>query len=276
MKKLTVILFLMATALPVMAVTPQQEISVLIEKYPTAKRKVWYYFDNNAQREYLRLQLWLERKSVKHDNIEQLKSSFQELWNNTDFTTSRGAQYIGPDTISITIDGNRAAAFDLGLNTISADYAFNTKSVSRGSKPDFNHLIHAFEQVMKGHKVSSCQVKYTGFRNGITFTFQRGNGNGWTSGMRTTIYDASMEDFRKLRSSIRRFIGAKVPVTVYDRTWVVMVKSESTPEFFAVGYNPESKQLNFLKASVEDQICIPLDWQKIDYLTNNEIRYSNK
>ncbi len=83
-----------------------------------------------------------------------------------------------------------------------------------------------------------------------------------------------MEDFRIMRAAIRRFIGSKVPVTVFDRTWQVLVKSESTPDFYAVGYDPETKQMNFLHALVEDQICIPLDWQKIDYLTDKEIQYN--
>ncbi|MCM1028609.1 MAG: hypothetical protein NC342_03405 [Pseudoflavonifractor sp.] len=48
----------------------------------------------------------------------------------------------------------------------------------------------------------------------------------------------------------------------------VMVKGETTPDFYAIGYDPKTKTLNFLHAKVENEICIPHDWQAIDYLTN--------
>lgn len=275
MKRIFTLLILVLTSVSVWAETPQSTISAMIEKYPTANRKVWYYFDEADGREYMRLQIWSRRRVLSDSDVDKLKDSFCNLWSVTDFSREHGVQYLGPDTISITVNGDRSAAFDLGRSTLSADYAFNAPAKMRSSKPDFGHLLGIFEKVKVGRKAITKQVKYTGFKHGITFTFQRDKGRGWTQGERTTVYGASLEDFRLLRSAIRRFIGSKVPVTVFDRTWQVLVKSESTPDFYAVGYDPKTRQLNFLQATVEDQICIPLDWQKIDYLTNSEVKYTH-
>lgn len=263
------------TATLASAVTPQHEISALVEKYPTMPRKIWYFYDSNSRSEYMRLQIWSSRSAVADDDVKRLKASFCDLWSATDFGKSVGSQYLGPDTVSITIKGNKTAAFDLSKNSIVADYAFNTSSKPRGDKPDFKPLEETFENIRTGHKTASTPVRYTGFKSGVTFTFHRGQGRGWTTGTRTTVYGASMKDFRLLRAAIRRFIGSKVPITVYDRTWQVLIKSESSPDFYAVGYDPETKQLNFLHATFEDQICIPLDWQRIDYITNDEIKFNN-
>ena len=67
---------------------------------------------------------------------------------------------------------------------------------------------------------------------------------------------------------MRSFIGSKVPVTVFDRTWLVMLKNENGPQFYAVGYNPSAKVMNILVATVENEICIPALWQELDYLTD--------
>ena len=256
------------------AQSPQGIISAMIEKYPTANRRVWYFFDAAADREYLRLQIWSQRSIFSEAEVNKLKDSFVHIWNTTDFTRDTGTQYLGPDTLSITIDGNKTAAFDLGKSTLSADYAFSVASKERGSKPDFSNLLNVFEKVKTGHNTVAKEVKYTGHK-GIWYIFQRDDGNGWTQGKRTTVYGASLEDFRMLRTAIRRFIGSKVPVTVFDYTWQVLIKSESTPYVYAIGYNPDTRQLNFLQATVEDEICIPYDWQKIDYLTNTETKYTD-
>lgn len=274
LRKLSIIMAVIA-ALSASGATPQREISALMEKYPEAERKVWYYFDSRGGREYLRLQLLAGRQMLADDDVARLTMSFRQLWNITDFNESVGTQYFGPDTVSMTIKGDRVAVYDLGRRTLSADYAFNTTAKARGEKPDFRNLEQTFAEVAGGRRTASTHVRYTGFKPGVTFTFQRGQGRGWTSGSRITVFNASINDFRRLRVAIRSFIGSKVPVTVYDRTWQVLIKSESTPDFYAVGYDKSTKQLNFLHVKVEDQICVPLEWQKIDYLTNEEIKYKH-
>ena len=269
----TLLIIVVLTSLWACAQSPQGVISSLIRKYPTAERRVWYYYDAQGGREYLRQQIWPKRNAVSADEIAKLKASFLYLWNTTDFNREQGAQYLGPDTMSITIKGIRTAAFDLGKSTLSADYAFSAAAKMRTPKPDFSHLLKEFEKVKGSHKTTVKKVKYTG-DNGY-FTFQRGKGRGWTQGTRTTVYDVSFEDYQALRAAVRKFIGSKVPVTVFDYTWRVMVKSESTPYVFAIGYNQKTRQLNFLQATVEDEICIPYDWQTIDYLTDKETIYTH-
>lgn len=274
MKRTVSLLIVALTSLWACAQSPQGVISSIIRRYPTTERRVWYFYDKSAGREYLRQQIWPKRRAVSADDIEKLKASFLYVWNITDFTHSQGAQYLGPDTVSITINGNRTAAFDLGKSTLSADYALSAAVKMRASKPDFSHLLKEFKRVKVGHKTIVKKVKYTGYKN-CWFIFQRGNGSGWTQGTRTTIYGASFRDFQTLRAAMRKFIGSKVPITVFDYTWQVLVKSESIPYVYAIGYNQKTKQLNFLQATVEDEICIPYDWQNIDYLTNKELKYKD-
>lgn len=274
MKRTGFFLILALTSLWACAQSPQGVISSIIRKHPMIERRVWYCYDESSGREYLRQQIWPQRHAVSAEDIEKLKASFLYVWSITDFNRDQGAQYLGPDTVSITIDGNRSAAFDLGKSALSADYAFSVAAKERGSKPDFSNLLKVFEKVKAGHKTTVKKVKYTGYKN-CRFVFQRGKGSGWTQGTRTTVYGASFEDFRALRAAMRKFIGSKVPVTVFDYTWQVLVKSESTPYVYAIGYNQKTKQLNFLQATVEDEICIPYEWQKIDYKTNSETTYTH-
>lgn len=273
MKRTGFFLILALTSLWACAQSPQGVISSIIRKHPMIERRVWYCYDESSGREYLRQQIWPQRHAVSADDIEKLKASFLYVWSITDFNREQGAQYLGPDTVSITINGNRTAAFDLGKSTMSADYALSAAVKMRAPKPDFSHLLKEFEKVKTGKKKSVKKVKYTG-GNGH-FIFQREKGSGWTQGTRTTVYGASFKDFQALRAVVRKFIGSKVPITVFDYTWQVLVKSESTPYVYAIGYNQKTKQLNFLQATVEDEICIPYEWQKIDYKTNSETTYTH-
>lgn len=275
MKYLLAILILAMMPGYVGAESPQTVINDMIEKYPVMERTIWYFFDVHGSREYMSLKMRQQRGDMSPTDVERLRKTYLDLWANTDFTKAQGAQFIGPDTISLTLNGNHAAVFDLGSSTVSANYAFNAAAKKQGQKPDFTQLLKVFEKTKSRRRVSTTQVRYTGFKRGMTFVFQRGGGRGWTQGERTTVYGASMTDFQNLRAAIRRFIGSKVPVTVFDRTWEVLVKSESTPDFFALGYDSTTKQLSFLHATVEDEICVPLGWQTIDYLTNNEVKHKH-
>lgn len=270
---ITLLLAALVTSI-VKAETPQTAINAIVRSRPAVNRMIWYWYDKAGQRESLRLRIQTDRENLTADEIDRLRQSFMTVWSSTDFSAGEGLIYMGPDTMSMTITGNeKMATFDLGRASISADYAFNASAKMSGPAPDFADLLSAFGSVRAGKAVETTDVLYTGFMPGIVFTFQRGQGAGWTRGVRTTIAGASMADFNLLRGAMRKFIGSKVPVTVFDRTLCVMVKSESTPAFYAVGFDPATHQLNFLSATVENEICVPLDWQKIDYITNTEIRY---
>lgn len=266
MKKLILFLISIAgTALGSQAQIPEM-LGRMIEKYPSAYRRVWYYYDHSNGIEFYRTQFSAPRHEISDNDVKDMTTSYLAEWDRTDFSKATGAQYQAPDSISITIKGNCVMAFDLGANEVTADWGQEVSSRRKWIAPDLRPIENVFSTIKKGHRVKVTKVSYTGFPRNVLFVFHRGAGNGLTKGERTTVYNVSLADFEKIRNAILSYIGRPIPVTVFDRTWQTMIKSESTPDFYAVGYDPRTKVLNFLHATVEKEICIPYDWQKINKL----------
>lgn len=261
---LLTIIFLCVAAIGVEAQIPVM-LDRMIEKYPSAYRVVWYYFDDNSNTEYYRTQFEPDRHNIKDADVKEIVDAYLTEWDNTDFAHATGAQYRGADSISITIKGQAMIALDAGLSNVAADWGCERRNDRRIVMADFRPVEDAFAAISRGHKSNEVNVSYSGFSRGIRYVFQRGQGKGLTKGRRTTLYGVSPTEFNRVRNAIRKFIGIPTPVTVFDRTWQTMVKSEATPDFYAVGYDPRTRVLNFLHATVEDEICIPLDWQTRDY-----------
>ncbi|MDE6825437.1 MAG: hypothetical protein K2J18_01590 [Paramuribaculum sp.] len=238
----------------------------MIEKYPSAYRRVWYYFDHDNGMEYYRTQFSATQSTIDPADISRISAAYSNEWNNTDFNRAVGTQYLSPDSTSITIKGQSVMAMDLGPSTISTDWGREVKCMKKWRQPALDPIVKAFDLIKKGHRCQTVRVSYTGFPKGIVFVFHRGKGRGLTSGQRTTVNNVSLSDFQRVRRAILNFIGKPVPVTVFDRTWQTMIKSETTPEFYAVGYDPQKKILNFLHCTVENEICIPLNWQTINHI----------
>ena len=178
------------------------------------------------------------------------------------------SQYVAPDTVSYTVEGYQSGSLDIGPETLEVDLGQCHPAAAIAKQPDFARLIKAITPFATRNGVTETKVKYTGFKSGYLFTFHRGTGKGWTTGTRYTIKNATRSDFESLREIINSFIGSKMPVTVFDRTWLVMLKNENGPQFYAVGYDPSTKVMNILVATVENEICIPALWQELDYLTD--------
>lgn len=248
-------------------------ISTVIENYPSCYRRVYYYFDHENETEYNRIQFSSERKNLKDDEIKAIQDYYDSLYARTLASVRSGndyelSQYVSCDSISTTVRATVSGAFDLGSSTLSIDLGCKTTKDHGAVTPDFHKLESAIKNAVAVGNAKETKVKYTGLKRGILYVFQRGYGKGWTAGTRYTIKNASRNDFETIRKEIVSFIGSKKAVTVFDRTWQTMVKSENTPSFYAVGYDPSTKTLNILKATVENEICIPYDWQTRDYLTN--------
>ncbi|MDE6610629.1 MAG: hypothetical protein K2K33_08765, partial [Muribaculaceae bacterium] len=178
------------------------------------------------------------------------------------------SQYVSRDSMSTTVKATVTGAFDLGPSILAIDLGCKATKDHGVVTPDFHKLEASIKRALNAGNTKETKVKYTGFKAGILYVFQRGHGKGWTAGTRYTIKNASRNDFEMIRKEIVSFIGSKKAVTVFDRKWQTMVKSETTPSFYAVGYDPSTKTLNILKATIEDEICVPYDWQTRDYLTN--------
>lgn len=237
-----------------------------IARYPDAYRRVWYYFDRSNRTQYYSTEFSSPRRAMRPADVVDLEKSFAAQWNATDFQQSTGAQFRGRDTVSITLKGQQFYSFDLGRASLRAAWGAERKDQRNILAPDLRPVVAAFAQIRNGHRSKTVNVSYTGFRKGIGYIFQRGQGRGLTKGTRTTLYNVSPAEFEKVRRAMLNYIGSPRPVTVFDWTRQTLIKSESTPAVYAVGYNPKTKVLNFLEAKVENEICIPLAWQEIDSL----------
>lgn len=258
------IIFLAATAIGVNAQIPVI-LDRMIEKYPSAYRVVWYYYDDRSHTEYYRTQFDPDRHLIKDADVTEIVDAYLKEWDNTDFADVTGAQYRGPDSVSITIKGVAMMALDAGSSNVAADWGCEKRNDKRTVRTDFKPVEDAFAAISRGHKSKEVNVSYSGLSHGMRYVFQRGQGKGLTKGKRITLYGVSPTEFNRVRNAIRKFIGMPTPVTVFDRTWQTMVKSEATPDFYSVGYDPKTRMLNFLHATIEDEICIPADWQTRDY-----------
>lgn len=241
-------------------------LSQMIEKYPSNYRRVWYYYDQASGLQYNRIQFSALPQSLSATDITKLTDSYLSEFNHTDFDKATGTLYRSPDSISMTVKGSEVLTFDLGPGVISAGWGRETQGPRKWNTPDFRPITDIFFLISTGHKSKKVNVSYTGFTPGVKFVFQRGQGKGLTKGVRITLYNVSRFDYDIIRKAILKFIDKPVPVTVFDYPQQTMVKSETTPDFYAVGYNPETKVLNFLHATVENEICIPYNWQTIDHL----------
>lgn len=238
----------------------------MIDKYPTADHRIWYYYDHKNAKEYYSNQFSTLRKSINTADVTKMSDAYLSEFNHTDFKRAVGALYRSPDSISITVKGTKVLTFDLGTKNISGEWGKEVKTNKKWLTPDFRPITTAISLISKGHKSKKTHVSYTGFAAGVMFVFHRGEGRGMTKGVRTTLYNTSSADFDKVRQTILTFIGKPVPVTVFDYPHETMIKSEIGPDFYAIKYHPTTKTLYFLHATVENEICIPDSWQIIDHL----------
>lgn len=250
-----------------------EAISTVIENYPSCYRRVYYYYNHENETEYNRIQFSSERKNLKDNEIMAIQDFYDSLYAKTLASVRSGhdyelSQYVSRDSISTTVKAAVTGAFDLGSTTLDIDLGCKLTKDHGAVTPDFHKLEASIKKALDAGNAKETKVKYTGLKEGILYVFQRGHGKGWTAGTRYTIKNASRDDFEMIRKEIVSFIGSKKAVTVFDRTWQTMIKSETTPSFYAVGYDPSTKTLNILKATIENEICIPYDWQTRDYLTN--------
>lgn len=243
-----------------------QLLSQMIEKYPTEYRRVWYCFDIEDGKRYYRTQFSAPRNKISAADVSRLSESYLSAFNHTDFQKATGILYRSPDSTSVTIKGPEVLAFDLGPASVATDWGQETAASRKWTNPDFHPLTETFALISKGHRSKTTDVSYTGTWANTRYIFHRGQGKGITKGVRTTLYNVSPADYEKIRRVILQFIGKAVPVTVFDYTWQTMVKSESTPDFYIAGYNPATKVLNFMHATIEKEICIPIEWQTLDRL----------
>lgn len=126
-------------------------------------------------------------------------------------------------------------------------------------------LDSAYNSLAARENVSTTHVKYSGsFSPGMPgFMYMRMNGTGWTEGERLKVDGMSQDEADK----VLKVFDDSSPVTghISTRQNHRACFDEKEKTGYAAKYDQEKKQLYFLKADVEDEICIPYDWDERNY-----------
>lgn len=131
-----------------------------------------------------------------------------------------------------------------------------------------NILNEVYTALRQQPGVSMDSVKYTGndFSKSGGFAWQQGEGRGWTTGCRLTLHDVKPEEVKKIREHFASLSEVQYVNLHYPYSAATFI--ESTLTVYLYDYNPEEKILYFLKASTTGEICVPIQWTKLNYFSS--------
>lgn len=288
-------LFFIVTAFSAMAQDCMMKtLRRLIKDYPSAYHRMEHRYepaDSNTSTRELRFDFRIRRDALAQSDYTELMRLYAKAWDSADSKTDRMQQYAHGDSICSTIvyglDKNKDSGllqdrnpsrfwgnpgyllFDAGMEiSIVAD---KLECVSQSPrKANFDDIIAVAEKLCRNHKVIKTAVKYTG--NVGHFVFQRGTGKGWTRGDRYAIKDCTKADFNLLKNAFMAHFETNEAINIMAYNNKIMLKSEKGPEVFLASFHNDNT-VYFLSATVEDEICIPHDWEHINCYNNERVEY---
>lgn len=214
------------------------------------------------------------------EELERTRLAIDTEWNHVKQGKAGGVRYEMNDSINCTLIFKDSTIITPSLKnsgymmlSMGKQLAITVQECSMKpglpATPDFTLLREELNNIARNAGATSTQVRYTG-SNGY-FIFQRGEGKGWTTGIRHVVQKADETHFLRLWNLFDRYMKGTSAVNIIRRNREVMVKNERGREFFITSFSPTGR-LSFLLANVENQICIPMNWERIDYFNNGEIR----
>lgn len=126
-------------------------------------------------------------------------------------------------------------------------------------------LDSIFESWKNKPGTETTEVRYTGTFDGKIkgFMFQRGLGNGWTYGLRIACHNMDRSDISKLfatfdnsRSEVGHVVKTENGRACFD---------ENNMLGYACHYDADNNTAYIMRATVENEVCIPYDWFTRDY-----------
>lgn len=288
-------LLLLATGNPGMAQENMMKtVRRLIRDYPSARHRIEYRYepeDSGRALHEVRFDFRIHRDSLRPADSEALMKLYAKAWDAANPRTDRMQQYAHRDSICSTIVYGAEEDKDVNLQHRGNLYQFwggpgyllfdagremavvadKLEYISRmPRKPDFNDIMNVVDSLCKGHRVKETAVRYTGHEG--SFVFQRTKGRGWTRGRRYTVEGCTRTNFDLLRNAFMARFEGKEAVDLIAYNDEIMLKSEMGPEFFIASFR-DGGTLYFLSATVEDEICIPKDWEHTDCYNNGRVAY---
>lgn len=272
----------------------------LIDAYPDALHRIEYRYeqkDSNAVRQEVRYDFKSRRDALSAADAELLLKTYEEAWKNVNPATNKCVRYAYKDTICSTIVYNpnkplnnelmnhlNVSAFWGGNNgylLFDAGEYFSVvtnktmRSEGEAAVADFSPIMQAFKKISRGRGVDSVRVRFTGKRG--SFLFQRGEGKGWTTGMRYSIKDGNKADYLALQKVFMSFMNSKKAVNLIKYNHSVMIKDEVGKRFLIASLNrlKPDRSVNFMCATFDDEICIPVNWEFTDFFNNGVTEYTD-
>lgn len=277
---------LVATAQDAIMLTLQQ----MMKKYPSADCRMEYRYipsDEKPPMFELRYEFGIGRQDIDPTDLKTIIGLYEKAWQSSDPKKDQMQRYAHKDSICSTIIyrskqnnygnllnhrrmvfwGNPGfLLFDLGKYvTMTADKIEPTKHTPQ--KFDPANILNLVDKLSKNHTTKKTAVRFTG-QYGY-FLMQRGSGRGWTHGHRYTIEDCTRQDFERLRQAFHTHFDNKEAVNLIDYNHLVQLKHEQGPEIFVVTMRHNT--IYFLSATVENEVCIPMDWETVNCYNNGEV-----
>ena len=132
-------------------------------------------------------------------------------------------------------------------------------------------LDSLYEQLRSIKTVQADSVRYTGSnfkKAGGGFAWQRGTGQGWTTGCRLTLTGVGPREAEKVRNAFKELQDKQfVQLSHCDKAATFDEKSQTA---YLYAYTPDSRTLYFLRASTTGEICVPIAWTTLAYVDARE------
>lgn len=273
----------------------------LIDAYPDALHRIEYRYeqkDSNAVRLEVRYDFKSKRDALSAVDAELLLKAYEEAWKNVNPATDKCVRYAYKDTICSTIvynpnkplnnelmnhlnvsafwgGNNGYLLFDATGEYFSVVTNKTMRSEGEAGTADFSPIMQAFKKMCHGREVDSVRVRYTGKRG--SFRFHRGEGKGWTTGTRYTIIKGTEADYQALQEAFMSFMNSKKAVNLIKYNHSVMIKDEVGKRFLIASLNrlKPDRSVNFMCATFEDEICIPINWEFTDFFNNGVTKHTD-
>ena len=277
---------LVATAQDAIMSTMRQ----MMKKYPSADCRMEYRYiplnEKQPMRE-LRYDFSIGRQDIAPADLKTLVGLYEKAWQSADPKKDQMQRYAHKDSICSTIIYSSEQnsykdllnhrvwsfwgepgflLFDLGQHvTMTADKIEAAKHTPREFNPA--DILNLVDELSKNHTTKKTAVRFTGSSG--KFLMQRSSGEGWTRGHRYTIEGCTRQDFDRLRQAFHTHFEDKEAVNLIDYGDLVILKHEQGPEVFVVTMRRDT--IIFLSATVENQVCIPMDWETVNCYNNGAI-----
>lgn len=266
----------------------------MINDYPSAHHRMEYRYapaDSGRTLHELRFDFRIKRDKLRSSDHATLMKLYAKAWDAADPKTDCMQKYAHRDSICSTIvyGTNREKnanllqhnglhrfwgnpgylLFDAGKEiSMVADKLEHTRQQPHTAC--FDDILAAADSLCKNHKTTESAIRYTGSKG--PFICQRGKGKGWTRGRKYAIDGCDRTDFNRLRTAFMNHFEAREAINIMVYNNEIILKNEQGPEALLASFSDDGT-IYFLSATVEDEICIPENWEQIDCYNNGPVDF---